>query len=217
MLKKLLLLPLLLTSLMLVLVGCKPEVIEEIPELEAPKVNSVSVSTNQDTAGSVMVYVVAVDDDAKIYYVVIGETAAAPTAKQVKAGADYGGVTVLASGNGTGALLDKPDGLEGATTYQVAIVLEKTLLFSDVIVRSAITLTVEDTVDKGDGSELNPFWVETVSDLEKVGSGDDGFYNNLYYVLKNDLDLTAAGYGESGMSWTPLGRQYGLNTKFALL
>ena len=180
-----------------------------------PTFSSVNFSAEADEAGTLKLHVVAVEDDTEIFYVVIGENDSKPTGEQIISGENYSGATVLDSGSGSGTLLKSITDLEEATTYQAAVVLRIGETLSSVVTRTATTFTSDDVVDRGDGTELNPFWIETVSDLEKVGTGDDGFGATSHYILKNDLDLAAEGYGPEGLSWTPIGKQFGGNTKFA--
>jgi hypothetical protein len=206
---------LLFVSIALISCGGTDDPVDDGGSNIEPTFSSVNFSAVDDAAGTLKIHVVAVDDATEIFYVVLEENDTEPTAAQIISGENYTGATVLDSGSGSGTLLEEIDGLEGATTYQVAVVLRHGDILSSVVTRTAVTFTTDDVVDRGDGTELNPFWVETVADLEKVGTGDDGFSATSFYVLKNDLDLAEQGYGPEGLSWTPIGKQFGGNTKFA--
>ncbi len=54
------------------------------------------------------------------------------------------------------------------------------------------------TMAQADGTEGNPFLVATVADLQKVGSGTDGWTLSAHYRQTADIDL-------SSLNWTPIG------------
>jgi The GLUG motif len=187
-----------------------PDDTTTVPQLKS------AVALSGATENGIKIIAEARDADAKIYYVVIDENAANPTAEQIKAGVNYSGVTVHTKGSGTGTIAstEVTEGLTGGTTYKIAFVAEKGSLFGSVVTKTAAATSADDLVDRGDGTAENPFWVETVEDLAKVGSTTDEWHPTAHYILKNDLDLGAA-YNANGLSWTPLGNQNDLGGKFS--
>jgi hypothetical protein len=167
--------------------------------LQVPRFNS-AIARSGEIANSIRIIASAEDSTAVIYFVIIAENAQEPNDVQIKAGVNYDGVTILDKGSAIGEIVeDRTTGLVGETTYKVAFVLELNGMFSQVTFRTAEATSEDDLVDRGDGSSENPFWVETIADLQKVGTGTDGWANTLHYVLKNDIDLI-------GVDWNPIGR-----------
>ncbi len=100
-------------------------------------------------------------------------------------------------------------GLSGETTYYFAVVVKdaagnKTLY----AVQSQAT-----TAASGDGSPANPFMINTIEDLAKVGTGTDGWTMDKNYILMANLDFNSASSYASGVvntgyttgtGWTPI-------------
>ncbi|WP_025724491.1 hypothetical protein [Acholeplasma granularum] len=144
-----------------------------------------------------------------IYYVLVEEGKQAPTASQIKAGANYGDVVVVKSGNGASLSNVVLSGLTPQSRYTAYFVVELDNTFSTVRNMSATAKLNIVQIDKGEGTEENPFRISTIQDLEQIGKG---FYELTgkewtvtdFYVLENDIDLTEK-YGAQKESFEPLG------------
>lgn len=143
-----------------------------------------------------------------IYYILVEDGASEPTAEQIIAGVNYGEVTVVKAGNSgsESAIEETVTGLKGNQKYVLYLVGvsgdNKTSIQSK-------TATTTLTVNKGTGTEEDPFLISTVEDLEHVGVGlyeltpDYEWSEDAYYKLENDIDLSEK-YGEGKESWIPL-------------
>ncbi len=191
--------------LTLFLVACnKDEMPEDAVINMDSRIRSLSVQSWTE-AGSIEINTVAEDKEAKVYYSIFEKDTEKPSAADVKNGTD-----AIRSGNNTGSVYKIEKGLTKGETYLVAIVIETDGKYSPVQTR--LTKTVEFD-DLGLGTAEDPFKIRTIADLEKITTGEDGFTEDAYYSLENDLDLSDAGYGEN-LSWTPIGKQFGNSKKF---
>lgn len=144
----------------------------------------------------------------KIYYVLVEDGAKAPTAEQIIAGVNYEDVTVVSSGDsGSESALEKTiTGLKGNQKYVVYLIGVSGEVKSSIQSKTATTTM---TVNKGTGTEDDPFLVSTVEDLEHIGAGlyeltpEYEWSEDAYYKLENDIDLSEK-YGEDKASWIPL-------------
>lgn len=144
-----------------------------------------------------------------IYYVLVEEGALAPTAAQIIAGVNYGSVTLVSSGNAAQFTNYVISDLTPGARYTLYTVISHESNTS--IVRN-MTATAKETiiiVDKGDGTESNPFQISTIQDLLQIGQGyyllDEKEWNmDSHYVLLNDIDLSEQ-FSETLGSWPVLG------------
>jgi len=62
----------------------------------------------------------------------------------------------------------------------------------------------------GSGTSSDPFQIENIDDLAKVGTGENGWNLDVYYILMNDINawgdtaLSTGSYYNSGKGWEPL-------------
>jgi len=206
----------LLFSLLLVLVGLtsciQPNDNDDDP-VEKPVFKNVAIEAGDDAA-EIKLLLVAQDINAEVYYIIVAQDAAKPTKEQVKAGVNYGDVTVLHANHRKDTILDEVV-LEEGVVYAVYAVLELNGVFNETIYEAEVlTKTSEEVKDIGKGTPEDPFRITTVEELEQLLTGEV-FVRDAYYKLMNDLDLAAAGYGEGGKSWTPIGKQAGGLVKFS--
>ncbi|MBN2697174.1 MAG: hypothetical protein JXR38_06515, partial [Bacilli bacterium] len=144
-----------------------------------------------------------------IYFIIVAEGSQVPTAEQIVSGDDYGDVTVAAAGSADSYSNHVVASLTPGARYTLYTVIAHEQLRS--IVRN-MTQTAKlnvIAVDKGEGTEEDPFQISTVADLEQVGAGyyaaDEKEWNmDSCYVLMNDIDLTDK-YGPDLSDWPVLG------------
>ncbi len=144
-----------------------------------------------------------------ISYILVLENADAPTAQEIIAGVNYGTVTVISKASQESFVDYIITDLTPGESYKLyAVVHEGETLSTarNVAVLAKKTVVV---VDKGSGTEEDPYVITTVEDLEQIGQGhyavtDSEWNMDNYYVLGNDIDLTEK-YGEGKLSWPVLG------------
>ncbi|MBV5311314.1 DUF4347 domain-containing protein [Chromatium okenii] len=93
-----------------------------------PPVFDVTPATS-DVVGTSLTLAASINEAGKIYYLVVADEATAPTVAEVKAGADYGSVTKIASGNSvtSGGTFDATfniTSLATSTAYDIYVVAE---------------------------------------------------------------------------------------------
>lgn len=170
--------------------------------------SSIALSTG-DEDGELKVNITKSGTVGTIYFILVAEGATAPTAQQIVSGTNYGSVTVLKAANAAVFSNYVIDGLTPGTRYTMHTVVTHEGQFS--ILRN-MTATAKETiivVDKGSGTEADPFQISTIQDLEQVGQGyyilDEKEWNmDSYYVLLNDIDLSEK-YGPDKLNWPVLG------------
>jgi hypothetical protein len=180
----------------------------------APRYSNVAILASTDEASKISILVNTVDSEAMIYYIIVDKDAAKPTKEQVKAGVNYSDVTVHLAGSQKQTLYTGVT-LEEGMPYEVYVVLEHEGVFSEIMYSTqVVTKTAAEVIDRGQGTEEEPFLIRTVADLEEMLTGEK-FVRDAHYKLMNDLDLAEAGYGADGKSWTPIGKQTGNIVRFA--
>lgn len=146
----------------------------------------------------------SVNGEVGTIYAVLTDADSTPTKEAIVTGGNSWKWTGN-SGN-TQSLDTTITGLEQGKEYFAFFVIKDGDNYSTIVKKSATTI---EFIDKGEGTKENPFKVSTVEDLEYVGRGPYDKYNldwkaeSTYYVLENDIDLTAK-YGKDKESWTPL-------------
>lgn len=186
---------------------------EEENLVEKPVFKNVAIEAG-DEAAEIDLLIVAQDIDAEVYYIIVAQNATEPTKEQIKAGINYGDVTVLKANHKTDTIFESVI-LEEGVVYAVYAVLERNSVFNETIYKTEVlTKTAEDVIDIGLGTQEDPFRITTAAELEQLLTGEV-FVRDAYYKLMNDIDFATAGYGEGGKSWTPIGKQTGSVVKFA--
>ena len=146
----------------------------------------------------------SVNGEVGTIYAVLTDTDSTPTKEAIVAGGD---TWKWAGNSGTTQAMDTTiKNLDEGKEYFAFFVIKDGDNYSDIVKKSATTI---EFVDKGEGTQENPFKVSTIEDLEHVGLGPYEKYNldwkaeDTYYVLVDDIDLTSK-YGKDKESWTPL-------------
>ncbi|MFA5720334.1 MAG: hypothetical protein WC939_04675, partial [Acholeplasmataceae bacterium] len=144
-----------------------------------------------------------------ISYVLIEKGMQAPTAQQIIAGVDYEEVTVVNQDSKESFTNHIVADLTPGAEYTLYAVVHDGETLSSVRNVNVIAKETVEVVDKGSGTEEDPYVISTIEDLEQVGQGSYAITNSEwnmdnYYVLGNDIDLTTK-YGEGKLSWPVLG------------
>ncbi|MDC0559093.1 hypothetical protein OAO42_01645, partial [Candidatus Izimaplasma bacterium] len=151
---------------------------------------------------------IVVSKSADIYYVIVLSTDTAPTAAEIKAGVDYGTVTVAAAGNivGDTTLTGLITGLTGGTEYTIYAYSETTTEMLDVVSDPGTALAGLPMWGETDPDTLGWYEIHTLYDLENYRDGvnDGSISNSSTFKLVVDIDMTSD-YGDSGKSWEPIG------------
>lgn len=197
-----------------ILVGCSNSG-SKVPEPEKayPRFSQISIIESEKEAGSIDVFVKALEEETQIYLIVVAEEAQAPTHEQIKAQIDYNGVSIEEYAQASSVLYKKITGLEEASTYKVYVTLELNDIFAKKMYQTTChTKTSDEVIDKGSGTQEDPYKVFTIADLELVASDTERL--SAYYSLQNDIDLSEK-YGEDLLSFVPLSWQTGSLKAFA--
>lgn len=173
-------------------------------EIELKFKSAVLIATENE--GELKVKAEINGDKGTIYYIVT-ESSTTPTAAQVVAGVNFDQVVVDKKGDsGTNASLEETiSDLTAGVKYYAYFAIKYEDKYSDVVSKNATTYQ---NIDKGAGTEEDPFKVSTVEDLEHVGAGlytkyDLDWTDTSYYILENNIDLSEK-YGEGKENWAPL-------------
>ncbi len=153
---------------------------------------------------------------ATIYVIICEDGSEEPTNTQLVAGVSYGDTEVVAAYSAVGTLyqfLDDGD-LDMSARYNAYAVIEYNGSYGYMYSTTLVTYSDEELLDKGSGTETDPYKVYTLEDLEMVDYNTSGRENATvgYYILMNNIDLSTK-YGEDLANWTPLGYQTGTRTK----
>lgn len=153
---------------------------------------------------------------ANIYVIICEDGSDEPTNTQIVEGVSYGDTVVVAAYSATGTMyqfLDDGD-LDMSERYNAYAVIEYDGSYGYMYNTTLVTYSEEELLDKGSGTETDPYKVYTLEDLEMVDYNTDGRENATtgYYILMNNIDLSTD-YGADLKSWTPLGYQTGTRTK----
>ncbi len=163
-----------------------------------------------DLEGTIQ-FTVETNEPSTIYYILSDVDASLPTVKQVKAGMDYNGVTVLANGSGSQLINQKILGIPYGKSYKIYLAAEDA---SGNITEEASVITVENSVfvkikngfiPVADKEELKQIEVESDKVFGK-GTPWEGTYTggmDKKYMLVADIDLSGdnfvpIGYDEAG-------------------
>ncbi|MDC0559160.1 hypothetical protein OAO42_01980, partial [Candidatus Izimaplasma bacterium] len=146
--------------------------------------------------------------NADIYYVVVASDATAPTKAEVKAGVDYGTVTVEAAGSVMAmselmaTIADLAEGVE-FTVYAYA---ETTTVMTEVASASSISTPGTPLWGGTDPAELGWYEIHTLLDLETYRNGvnSDEISRSSTAKLEADIDMSIE-YGEGLKNWDPMG------------
>ncbi len=197
---------------LLVLFACE----STLPTTEhaVPRYENVALKAG-NAEGSIQLSVSSPSQQATIYYLITEQDALHPTADEVKAGVNYRSQEVLRAGSATNRLFITLTGFESETTYLVHTVLFENDLFSEVLSRKVRTKNAFEAGLFGSGTEEDPFQIDSVFQLELIGTDEYGYTMDAHYIQTKDIDLTEGGYGEFGKSWVPIGKQNGMNRKFS--
>ena len=147
-----------------------------------------------------------INEEGKVYYIVVASNSAAPTSAQVKAGANYAAVTVLASGNVTATAnnlttISVTSGVSAGTKYAVYLVAQDNQATPNLQAAptlkniqttgggTTITITVDGTKDAGWGSAFSVTGVDSAPDIEvtKFYVANDATYLYLGFDLNNSV------------------------------
>lgn len=213
--KKIGLLTLSLLAFLLLLVGCKTDNPEQNqppvePEVSHPRYSDIRILELEKEAGSIEVFVRALDTKAMIYAIVVPANSAAPTHEQIKKHETYSGVSIVTSLEAQGTLYKTVKDLEEGASYDVYVTLELNDVFAESFYKTTCkTKTLNETLDKGSGTPEDPYKVSTIEDLEEVAnSSENSEALTAYYTLENDIDLSEK-YGPTLLSFVPLSWQTG--------
>ena len=201
-----------LLMLLLLMNACQED--PSIPLASVPRYENVAMKAGS-TEGSIQLSLSSPSQQTTIYYIVTELNALVPSAEEIKAGIDYREQTVLKSGHATNRLFITLTGFDSETTYSVHTVLFENNLFSEVLSRKVLTKNAFEAGLFGSGTEEDPFQIDSVSQLELIGTDEYGYTMDAHYIQTADIDLLDGGYGETGKSWVPIGKQNGMNRKFS--
>jgi len=93
-----------------------------------------------------------------------------------------------------------PTGTSGTTWYYVVV---KNTSVGKPTTINTVPVSIVNSGTGGSGSEADPFLVNDVTTLRKVGTGTDGWTLYAHYRQTADISLPAVSQGES--NWTPIG------------
>ncbi|NPV00301.1 MAG: choice-of-anchor D domain-containing protein [Brevinematales bacterium] len=167
----------------------------------APTFTTAPYSTNVTSSG--LDIKAKINENGKIYYIVITNNATAPTANQIKAGINYGAVVVKASGNVTASanVLASltASGLVTGTAYDVYVVAEDNAFNLNTPVKLDITtsggaqytMVIDGTKDANWANAFSVMGTNTLAplDISKFYVANDGA--NLYVAIDSDNTFTA--------------------------
>ena len=194
---------------LLFIVACKPNETDgpDKDTKDYPRFSDISILESVKEEGAIDVFVKALDTDASVHLIVVEKDAKAPTHEEIKKHEAYSGVNIVSYLEGTGTLYKTIQGLEQAKVYDIYVTLFKNNLYAKEFYKTTcLTKTLDEVLDKGSGTNEDPFKIFSIEDLEKVASDAEGL--NAYYSLQNDLDLSTK-YGKDLLSFVPLSWQTG--------
>ena len=194
---------------LLFIVACKPNETDgpDKDTKDYPRFSDISILESVKEEGAIDVFVKALDTDTSVHLIVVEKDAKAPTHEEIKKHEAYSGVNIVSYLEGTGTLYKTIQGLEQAKAYDVYVTLFKNNLYAKEFYKTTcLTKTLDEVLDKGSGTNEDPFKIFSIEDLEKVASDAEGL--NAFYSLQNDLDLSSK-YGKDLLSFVPLSWQTG--------
>ena len=189
---------------LLFIVACKPNETDgpDKDTKDYPRFSDISILESVKEEGAIDVFVKALDTDTSVHLIVVEKDAKAPTHEEIKKHEAYSGVNIVSYLEGIGTLYKTIQGLEQAKAYDVYVTLFKNNLYAKEFYKTTcLTKTLDEVLDKGSGTNEDPFKIFSIEDLEKVASDAEGL--NAFYSLQNDLDLSSK-YGKDLFSFVPL-------------
>ncbi len=190
--------------MLLLMVACKTD---KKDTKEYPRFSDINIAESKTVEGAIDVFVKALDNDAILYVIVVAKDSKAPTHEDIKKHEAYGDVAVVSYLEGAGTIYRTIEGLEEATSYDVYVTIEKDKTFvKEYYKTTCLTKTKDEVLDKGSGTNEDPYKIFTIEDLELVASDTERL--SAFYSLQNDLDLSAK-YGKDKASFVPLSWQTG--------
>lgn len=174
---------------------------------EYPRFSDISILESVKEEGAIDVFVKALDTDALVYLIVVEKDAKAPTNEAIKKHETYEGVAIVSYLEGTGTIYKTIQGLEQGKAYDIYVTLFKNNIFAKEFYKTTcLTKTLDEVLDKGSGTNEDPYKIFSIEDLEKVASDAEGL--TAFYSLQNDLDLSSK-YSKDLLSFVPLSWQTG--------
>lgn len=221
----------------LVATACSDKV--EIEEFTGPRFSNVNIYEEKyreksgiDYVNSIYINIQPLNRNAAIYVMVVPAGSKAPTNEQIEAGVDYSKVDVLYSSNKEDNSVtffdqitefDNGVKITDETEYDVYATLklwnddlgvdEYSSKYYSTTVR---TYSTEGLLDRGMGTQNDPYKIFTLADLVTVNENTIERPNgtSAYFELQNDIDLSKS-FGDGLGSFTPLGKETGSRQKFA--
>ncbi len=198
-----------LVACLLFIVACKPSDTGDSGKdnKNYPRFSDISILESVKEEGAIDVFVKAKDTDTSVNLIVVAKDSKAPTHENIRKHEAYDGVEIVSHLEGTGTIYKTIQGLEQATAYDIYVTLFKNDLYAKEFYKTTcLTKTLDEVLDKGSGTNEDPYKIFSIEDLEKVAS--DAERLTAYYSLQNDIDLSSK-YGKDLLSFVPLSWQTG--------
>ncbi|HRF70994.1 MAG TPA: hypothetical protein PKV66_06160, partial [Candidatus Pelethenecus sp.] len=177
-----------LVACLLFIVACKPSDTGDSGKdnKNYPRFSDISILESVKEEGAIDVFVKAKDTDTSVNLIVVAKDSKTPTHENIRKHEAYDGVEIVSHLEGTGTIYKTIQGLEQATAYDIYVTLFKNDLYAKEFYKTTcLTKTLDEVLDKGSGTNEDPYKIFSIEDLEKVAS--DAERLTAYYSLQNDI------------------------------